>query len=129
MALQQVEKIMARRQVNQLILDDPEMIVFIRTEKIKQLDNSYVDGPPLPLPPQQVCFIPFKRRLTESIINSEFGEIPGQPYVLLGRYTLDIERDDEFTWQGDKYIVKSLDVKKEQHIVAQIDFKGESLHA
>lgn len=128
MGLSQVELVMARRQVQAIINSDPEWVVFNRTTLVKQPDNSYKEGPSTPIAAQKVCFIPFKRRLTESIINSEFGEIPGQPYVLVGNYQLDVKRNDEFTWQGDKYVVQALDIKKQQHIVAQIDFKGGPNH-
>ena len=128
MGLSRLELLMARRQIEAMILADPEMIPFQRTTLVKQGDNSWVETGPTPIKPQQVCFIPFKRRLVEGIEGSEFGEIPNQPWVLLGRWNLDIERNDSFTWQGDEYNVVELDIKKQIHKIAHIDFKGKPNH-
>ena len=120
-----VELIMARRQINALIKADPIQVVFRRKTKIETPDGGWRWGPAVPLPDQEVCLIPFKRRMTEFLKNTELGDVPDLPYVLLGRYNLDIEPDDLFTYNGDEFQVKTIDMAEpEVKTAAQIDYFG-----
>jgi len=124
MGVSRIERVMGRRQIEALILADPIDIVLIRREKIPAPGGGWRWGPSTPLDPQQVTLIPFKRRMTEFLVNTEMGEVPDLPYVLVGRWNLDIERDDTFTYNGDQFEVKTIDIKEEIRIAAQVDYYG-----
>lgn len=124
MALDQVERIMARRQISALISEDPVDIVLIRSEDIPDGAGGFRTGPPTPLAPQRVTILPFKRRMSELVIATEMGDVIDYPYAVVGMYNLDIKRDDEFTWNGEHFVVHAIDVKTEVRTTAQVDYKG-----
>jgi hypothetical protein len=126
MAVSQVERLMARRQIEAMILADPVEIAFERKAKIPAPGGGWRWGPPTPLEPQQVTLIPFKRRMTEFLIGTEIGSVPNLPYVLVGRWNLDIERYDTFVWKGDKFEVQTIDLKEEIRVAAQVDYFGKT---
>lgn len=123
-----VARIMERRQIRALILSDPIELTLMRAEKVKQPSGGYKFGSLAPvLPngePQIATLIPFKRRMTEFLVNTELGEVPDLPYVLLGFHTLDIKKDDVFDWEGDRFEVKTVDLKQEVRIAAHVDYYG-----
>lgn len=69
--------------------------------------------------------VPFKRRMTEYLIDTQEGFIPNLPYVVIGRYRLDIRRGDQFELNGEQYRVETLDLKRQIRIAAQVDYLGE----
>lgn len=120
-----VELVMARRQIDALIKADPAEVVFRRKSKVELPDGGWRWGDPVPLPKQEVCLIPFKRRMTEFLKNTELGDVPDLPYLLLGRHNLDIEPNDLFTYNGDEFQVKTVDLAEpEVKTAAQIDYFG-----
>lgn len=122
--MNRVEVLMARRQVNALILADPVMITPARKTQIDTGDGGWKWGPSTPQGQVQVAIVPAKRRLSEFLVNTELGKVVDYPFILLGRHTADIQKDDTFTWQGDQYQVKSIYIKTEVSLTAQIDYFG-----
>jgi hypothetical protein len=128
MALDHIERVMGRRQINALIEADPVLVVFFRASRIDTGDGSYRLGTPAPVlvngKAQEVALIPFKRRMTEFLVNTELGNVPDLPYVLLGRHDLDVEEKDTFEWNGDKFEVQTIDLKTEVRVAAHVDYYG-----
>lgn len=124
MGLSRVELLASRRQIAAMIAADPVDIILKRKQKIDAPGGGWRWGPETPLPPQTVTLVPFKRRLTEFLINTELGEIPNLPYVVVGDHTLDIKENDVFIWEADTFIVKTIDVKVEVRVAAQVDYLG-----
>lgn len=115
---------MGRRQLNQIIEDNKVSLIFRRTPKIEVAGGGWRFGASISLPPQECALIPFKRRMTNFLINTELGNVEDLPYVLLGRWNLNIEKGDLFTYQGDEFEVKTIDFKTEIRIAAQVDYYG-----
>lgn len=124
MVMSTVARIMERRQVAAIIAADPIDVVFHRREKVEVHGGGWKWGPETPLPPQTIALIPFKRRMTDFLVNTELGNVPNLPYVLLGRWDLDIRADDWFTYGSDRMEVKTIDFKTEVRIAAQVDYFG-----
>lgn len=120
-----IEVLMARRQIDEMIRRDAEYISFRRKTRIRTADNGWIEGPEETLAPQQVSLIPFKRRMTEIMVNTEFGDVPDLPYVLLGRHNLNIQQYDTFTLRGEEFRVESIDIgEPDVKTAAHIDYFG-----
>jgi hypothetical protein len=119
-----IERLMARRQVHAEILTDPAMITPVRKVKIDTADGGWRWSPPTPQVPVQVLIIPAKRRLSDMIVATELGNVVDYPYIILARHFADIKRDDTFTWQGEEFQVKTISIKTEVSITAQVDYFG-----
>lgn len=117
---------MGRRQIDALILSDPIDVRLHRREKIVIPGSGWRWGAEVTLQPQQATLIPFKRRMTEFLVSTEIGEVPDLPYVLLGRWNFDVEVKDWFEVNGEKFEVKTLDLKKEVRIAAHVDYYGKN---
>lgn len=117
---------MARRQIDALIKADPIGVIFHRRAKVPTPGGGWRYGPEVLLDTQQVTLIPFKRRMTEFLVNTELGEVADLPYVLLGRWDLNILPGDWFIYDGDKFEVKTIDLKDEVRVAAHVDFYGAS---
>lgn len=126
MTLKGVELIQARRQIDAMIRADAVMVTFLRREKVDTGDGGWRWGELAPLPaPQQIALIPFKRRMTEFLKNTELGEVSDLPYVLLGRYNLNVRKHDRFVISGQEYEVKTIDMgEPEVKTAAQVDYYG-----
>jgi hypothetical protein len=118
-----VERLMSRRQIDAMIKCDEAEVVFRRRTKVPTTNGGFTLGSEVSLPPQKIRLIPFKRRMTEFIKNTELGNLPDLPYVLLGRHDLDCKRDDWFTLSGQNYCVKSEDIgEPEVKAAFQVDY-------
>ena len=127
MVTNRVEILMGRRQVNRLLHDEGIVISFSRQPKLQVAGGGWRLGAPVDVVPQLVALIPFKRRMSEVLVNTELGNIENLPYVLIGTHLLNIERDDRFAWDGDEYQVKSVDPKNQDiRIAAIVDYFGAS---
>lgn len=115
---------MARRQVNALILTDPVDIIPIRETKISDGAGGWIASDPTPREPIQVLIAPAKRRLSEMLVNTELGFVVKYPYIVLARHLADLEQEDIFFWEGEKFQVKSLHIKTQVSITAQVDYFG-----
>ena len=115
---------MARRQIAAVVDSDSVYITFHRRTKISTPANGWKWGPEETLDPQEVTLIPFKRRMTDFLVNTELGEVPDLPYVLVGSHDLDIQTGDWFMFQGSKFEVKTIDFKRGVRTAAEADYYG-----
>lgn len=115
---------MERRQVEALIKYDPVEILFNRRTKISDGAGGYKWSPyaPLPVGPQEVTLIPFKRRLADMTINTEMGHVVNYPWTIVAVPEVDIERGDRFIHNGDEFEVKFLDLKEYVRKMAAVDY-------
>lgn len=120
-----VERLMARRQVDAEIKTDPVMILPVRKPKFDDGSGGWRYGPPTPIDkPQEVLIAPAKRRLSDMQVNTELGQVIDYPYILVARHSADLEPEDTFEWQGDKFQIKSIHIKTEVSKIAQVDYFG-----
>lgn len=124
MVVSHTELIMARRQIAAMIRSDPTKLVLYRTSDVPDGAGGFIKGPSTPLVVQTVLFLPFKRRMSEFLINTELGDLPDLPYVIVGYPDLDIRRDDEFWLNGDHFSVRTVDIKQQVRVAAQVDYFG-----
>lgn len=129
MAVSNVERIMARRQINRMIEDDRVTVTFTRRERLSAPGGGWRWGNPRTLDPQEAGLIPFKRRMSDFVINTELGQVIDGAYVLLGRHDFDVKREDTFELNGERFRVKQVDVKTEIRVSAIIDYDGGPLNA
>lgn len=115
---------MARRQIWGIIQSDPVSIAFLRRPKVKTADGGWAYGEEIVISPQTVTLIPMKRRMSQILVNTEMGDLPDYPYILIGRHDLVIERGDKFLHDGNRFEVISFDIKDEVRVAAQVDFEG-----
>lgn len=122
-----VERVMARRQVHMEIKSDPVRITLMRRTKIDTPDGGWKwsdEALPVTKVPVEVLIMPAKRRLSEMTVNTELGDVVEYPFILLGRHDLDVQRDDEFQWNGDAFQVKTVYIKDEVSHTVQVDYFG-----
>jgi hypothetical protein len=124
MVMSPVQLLMERRQIEALIKADEVTITLHRREKLAVPGGGWKWGPETELTPQRMALIPFKRRMTEFLVATEIGDVPDLPYMILGRYNLNIAKDDWFFWQGDKFEVQTVDIKQDVRIAAHVDYFG-----
>ncbi len=89
-----------RRVVGAFIAADELEITLTRVSKPVTTNGSWIEGTNYNLEPQLFRVVPFKRRLVHQESNTQDGDIPMEPYVLVGRPNVDVQRDDEFTYAG-----------------------------
>lgn len=118
------ELVMARRQIAAMIRSDPTKLFLIRSTDVPDGAGGFTKGNPIPLREQTVLFAPFKRRMSEFLVNTELGDLPDLPYVIVGYPDLDIQRDDEFWLNGDHFSVRTVDIKTKVRVAAQVDYFG-----
>jgi len=106
-----IELKVMRRQLDAFIQADPRTIVFTRQTKVDSGAGGWVQGPEVHTNPQQFRLVPFKRRLTQQEQNTQDGDVPLIPYVLVGYWNSDVERDDLFTLSGIYYEVIGVEPK------------------
>lgn len=121
-----IETIMGRRQHKRLISDDKVEVVFRRRPRVDTPGGGWrYTGPEKKLRPQTVTLVPFKRRMTEFLVNTEMGNVKDMPYVLIGPPGLDIQEGDLFEYKNENYEVKTIDpMDRETRIAAQVDYYG-----
>lgn len=125
MVISGVELLMSRRQIREMIAADPVNVVFRRTPKVDDGAGGWSYGTETSLASQTIRLIPFKRRITEFLKNTELGDVPDLPYIFLGLHTLDVLPGDRFTYNGDEYEVKTIDMgEPEVKTAGQVDYYG-----
>jgi len=125
--MDRVELLMRRRNVRAFIDADPVEISIVRhPEPVKNPDTGgYVSQPDVaPLPPQKARIVQNVRRYTDGMVNAEAGDIPKSDYRLIGNYTLDLEKEDEFVWLGENYKVTGIHEARTESVFAAIDLLG-----
>lgn len=116
---------MARRQIREMIMTDSFQVTLRRRQKIATASGGWAWGEYEALQPQTARLIPFKRRVTEFLQNTELGEVSDLPYVLLGFHDMDAQRDDRFTYRGDEFILVTKDIgEPEVKCLFQVDYFG-----
>lgn len=95
-----IELKVMRRVVQGFIRADEIEIIFTRPTKVQSDSGGWTEGSPIVLDAQKFRVVPFKRRLVHQEANTQDGAIPLVPYVLVGRPDVDVQRDDEFDWNG-----------------------------
>lgn len=120
------ERLMRRRNMRQYIAEDLVKVAFIREVKTETSAGGWTVEDAPPLAPQSARIVPAKRRYGNTHVNTESGQIPSWPYILVGYHDMNIAKDDKFFWQGDLYQVKSIEPDREERTQAAIDFFGGS---
>lgn len=119
------ELIMRRRNVKAFIDADPTDAIFSRVTRVATAAGSWTESDPIPLPDsQRVRIMDAKRRYTTPFVNTEAGDIPLSPYILIGRHDMDIQPHDTLVWRGTTYKVASVHPDREERTVAGIDNLG-----
>jgi hypothetical protein len=120
------ELIMRRKNVREFInADQIELVLTREPEPVKNTQTGgYVPGDAIPpLSPQIARVVQNRRRYNNGIVNSEAGDIPDTDYLLLGNYNLDVEVDDTFYWQGNKYKVTGIHDLRTESTLCSIDLE------
>lgn len=118
-----VERKMQRRQTTAFIAADAEQITIHRQQKIAK-NGGWVWGPETVLPPQTIRLVPAKRRYGDATTNTEAGQVVNWPYIAEGEPDLDIQPDDWFLHQDQKYQVKSVEQDRDVKTLAFLDYFG-----
>lgn len=125
------ELIMRRRNVQAFIDADPISLVISRqAEPVKNTGTGgYTrSGVPNTLPSQRARIVLNKRRYTTGIVNAEAGDIPHTEYLLIGKYTLNVQVDDEFMWMGEKYKITGIHKQRIESKLCMIELAGPPNH-
>lgn len=116
-----------RKNLDAFIRADPIKVALSRQTKVESDAGGFIKGPAQTLELQEFRLVPFKRRLYDYTMNSSSGRIPMEQFALVGRFNVDIERDDEFTIGKNRYRVKSIepqtneDRTKTDRVVAMLE--------
>lgn len=130
MVVSGVELVMSRRQIREMIMTDVFSVTLRRRTKIDQPSGGWKWSEYASLAPQDVRLIPFKRRVTEFLVNTEIGDIPDLPYILLGFHDMDAKRGDRFTYRGDEFELITEDIgEPEVKCLFQVDYYGGGINA
>jgi hypothetical protein len=120
------ELIMRRVNVREFINADPISLVISRAAVPIQNTGTggYTQGLPSDLDPQKARIVLNKRRYNPGIVNAEAGDIPHTDYLLIGKYSLDIQEEDQFFWKGEKYKIVGIHKQRIESILAAIELLG-----
>lgn len=130
MVVSGVELMMSRRQIREMIMTDVFSVTLKRRTKLSQPSGGWKWSDYVPLEPQNARLIPFKRRVTEFLVNTEIGDVPDLPYILLGFHTMDAKRGDKFTYRGDEFELITADIgEPEVKCLFQVDYYGGGINA
>ena len=121
------EMIFRRRNVKAFIDADPISLVVTRqSSPVKNLETGgYINSVPSALPSQVARIVQNRRRYTPGIQNVEAGDIPHTDYLLVGGHSLDLQKDDTFTWAGDVYRIVGIHKARTESVLAAIELLGE----
>lgn len=121
------ELIMRRVNVREFIKADAISLVITREPApVKNTETGgYLLGTDIPpLDAQVARIVPNRRRYTNGIVNAEAGDIPHTDYLLIGNYNLNVEVNDTFPWQGEKYQVTGIHEQRRESTLCSIDLHG-----
>lgn len=125
MALTHAERVMSRRQVKAMVKGDAEMVVLTRIPMVEDGEGGFYEGGPVDLEPQRMAILPFKKRLVNGILVTEFGQVPGQDKTLLAEVGVDIKIGDTLLWRGDTYTVAEFEpILADMHTMARLNMLG-----
>lgn len=97
-----------RRNMREFIKADYRDLILERPVKMKTPAGSWIQGEPELIGPQRFRLIPDKRRPSKPEIDNQEGSIPYQGWSMIGYWDADIQKDDEFELNGDRYKVVSI---------------------
>lgn len=101
-----------RRNLDAFIKADPVDVIFTRPTQVQNVSTGgWIKGTPVTLPPQQFRFVPFKRRLSDQTQNTQDGPLRLGDYIIIGKYSVDVEIGDEFGYNARNYRVKDIEPK------------------
>lgn len=120
------ELIMRRKNVSEFVRTAPVSIEITRTGKpVRTPGGGKLPGESKKLAKQTVRIVQNVRRYTAGLVNAETGDIPNGLYVLIARHTADVERDDIFEAEGERYIVLGVSqLRRKEYVLATLDFYG-----
>lgn len=119
------ELVFRRRNIRAFIKADPVMVSFIRRLKVPTPAGGWKWGPNLPpLAPQEGRIVDSKRRYADVHVNTEAGPIDLWPYILVGYHDMDIQEEDVFFVNDEKYTVKSIKAERLERIAAALEYHG-----
>jgi hypothetical protein len=88
---------------------DGRPIVLHRPTFSRTGTGGYVKGAWQTLAPQTFRLVMYRRRLTDLTTPKADGEVPTLPYVLVGAFSSDVERMDEFSLDGVYYRIQGIE--------------------
>lgn len=100
-----------RRNMEQYIQADPIVIALERGTWAKTTSGGYQKTNSTTLDPQTFRLTPFKRRVTNYTAQTQDGSIQVADFLLIGRYSADINRGDSFELNGVEYVVWAVETK------------------
>lgn len=120
------ELVMRRKNVAEFIRAAPVDITITRTsEPVRTPGGGKLPGKVTVLPEQRVRIVQNFRRYNAGVVNAEAGDVPNGVYVLIGKHNSDIERDDVFEAEGEKYIVLGVSqIRRKEYVLATVDYYG-----
>lgn len=122
--MNRAELVVRRRLVKAFIDADPVDIVLTRTSKVATRGAGFKQGTPRDLDPLRGRIVPTKRRWTDPFVVIQPGDVIRYPFLFFCRFDADIEKNDEFEWNGEYFVIVSIDPKREERIQAGIDYLG-----
>lgn len=102
-----------RRNLDAFIKADPVMITFSRPVQVSTPAGGWKPGVPVTIPAQQLRFVPFKRRMSNDVQNTQDGPLQQGNYILVGRYNTDVKKGDEFSYNSLDYKVIQIEPKSD----------------
>lgn len=109
---------MQRRVLMEYIDTDPVWISFRRYPRVDDDAGGWRKGPVQNVPAQKFRLVPYKRRLTNLTDHTADGDIPNVQYSLVGTPDTDVQRWDEFTYNGAEYKVMGIEPKTQIRIIS-----------
>lgn len=123
---------MGRIAIDKLIKADPVMITLSRpaTNGVEDAEGGFQVGPPTPIAPQQFKKTMMKRRFSGEIETIEEGPIHTAQEILIGRYNVDVRRNDTFTLDRFHYRVRSVSADSARRsqvdrVIVELEVRGE----
>lgn len=98
-----------RKVMAEFIRADGRSITLRRPTFSHTPTGGYVKGSFTTLPPQVFRLVMYRRRLTDLTTPKSDGEVPTLPYVLVGAFSSDVERMDEFSLDGVYYRIQGIE--------------------
>jgi len=100
-----------RKNLDAFIKADPVQITLSRPTQVDTGNGGWKPGIPLTLNPQQMRLVPFKRRVSDDVQNTQDGQLMLATYILVGRYNVDAQKGDEFSHNDVNYRIHSVEPK------------------
>lgn len=119
-----------RRVMEEFIRADGRKIQLHRPIFRKTPTGGYIKEQWTSLDPQVFRLVMYRRRLTDLTTPKADGEVPTLPYVLVGAYSSDVKRMDEFFLDGVYYRIQGIEPHTNNReftdrVVAQLISLGE----